>query len=68
MTNQADFLDRAAECERSMERAADPVRKHVLKRLRDVWIDLASDGTAMSPERLKEETTELIKMQSDFVQ
>jgi hypothetical protein len=47
--------------------AADPVRKHVLKRLRDMWINLANDGMAMSPERLEEETTELIKMQSDFV-
>jgi hypothetical protein len=68
MTSQSDLLDRAAECERSMQLAADPVRRHVLKRLRDMWINLANDGMAMSPERLEEETTELIKMQSDFVQ
>jgi hypothetical protein len=71
MTSQADLLDRAAECERSMEVATDPVRRHVLRRLRDVWINLANDDNddmAMSPERLREETTELIKMQSDLVQ
>jgi hypothetical protein len=69
MTSRADLLDRAAQCERAMEVATDdPVRRHVLRRLRDVWINLANDDMGMSPQRLLEEMAELIKIQSTLVQ
>jgi hypothetical protein len=58
MSRQSKLFDRAAECERLMNLASDPVNKETLKELRDMWTALANDATSSSAQEMA--TTEII--------
>lgn len=51
MAEQIELLNRAAECERLIKLATDPVETGTLKQLHDLWIALASDSTMLSAKR-----------------
>ncbi len=46
--SQSKLFSRAAACNRLMNRTADPMKKQILQQLRDVWIALANEHSAMS--------------------
>ena len=64
MSRQLQLFARAAECECLMRVASDPVRRQNLKRLRDMWIVLASESRWLSRKALTEEIAAIDQIQS----
>ena len=60
MLSQSDIFQRAEECERACEAAADDQRKVMFELLRDMWIALANE-TPFLPARVLEEQVELVE-------
>ena len=59
MTGRAKLFDRAAECELLMDAAYDP-------EFRDMWIMLANESAAMSPDYVTKQIAELEKIAARF--
>ncbi len=51
-----DPWEKAADCERALQIAADPQQKMILKNLRDLWVALANESGFMSADQLAEES------------
>ena len=55
MSQQADLLGRAAQCESASQSATDPRRKQSLRLLRDLWVAIADESLSMSDAELARE-------------
>jgi hypothetical protein len=64
MTIQADLFERAAECERLMNLAADSRKQLALRLARDMWIALGNASVNMSHEILSKEIAVLEAIQA----
>ena len=64
MSRQAELFDKAADCERAMNVAADPGQKVTFKLLRDMWIALANESVSMSTPQLVNEIAAIEEIQS----
>jgi hypothetical protein len=60
LLSQADIFERAEQCERASQAAADSQRKVMLELLRDMWIALANE-TPFLPEAVIEEQVRIIE-------
>jgi hypothetical protein len=67
MPGQAELFRHAAECERLMDLASDPVTKRMLEKMRDLWVALANEHKRMPAGQLIQKIDDLSKMQSDLV-
>ena len=54
--SQIDPWEKAADCERAIQAAADPQQKTILKNLRYLWIALANESECMSPDEFAHES------------
>ncbi len=66
MVSLADLFNKAAHCERLMERERDEVRNAAYRLLRDMWIALAHQRPLLSPEELAREVAAIEEIQSGF--
>jgi hypothetical protein len=66
MSSQFEMFECAAECERLMDAASDPLKKQTLEKLRDMWIALANEGVSVSPALLAMQLEQLGRVQSDL--
>jgi len=62
MSGQADLFDRAAECERLMDRASDPIKKETWKRFRNMWIALANESACVPADHLAQKVADIEKL------
>ena len=53
--SQIDPWEKAADCERAVQTAADPQQKKILKKLRYLWIALANESDCMSADEFARE-------------
>jgi hypothetical protein len=67
MSGRAELFRHAAECERLMDLAFDPVTKRMLEKMRDLWVALANEHKRMPAGQLIQKIEELSKMQADLV-
>ena len=63
MTDQTNLLERAAECERLMDLASNPISKNTLMQFREIWIGLANESVNMSADDLSKKVAAIEKMQ-----
>ena len=54
--SRIDPWEKAADCERAIQAAADPQQKTILKNLRYLWIALANDSECMSADEFAHES------------
>jgi hypothetical protein len=54
--SQIDPWEKAADCERAIQAAADPQQKTILKNLRYLWIALANESECMSADEFAHES------------
>jgi hypothetical protein len=64
MSRQAELFDKAANCERAMNMAADPWQQVTFKLLRDMWIALANESLSMTMPQLAAEIAAIEEIQS----
>ncbi len=64
MPTLSELYDRAAECERLMQLAADPGKRMAFKLLRDLWIALANESAHFDCVRLSEEIAAIMRLQA----
>jgi hypothetical protein len=67
MTRQADLFNRAADCQRAIEFAANPQQQIAFKLLRDMWTALANECLAMRHDQLAREIAAIEELQSNVV-
>ena len=54
--SEIDPWEKAADCERAIQAAADPQQKTILKNLRYLWIALANESECMSADEFARES------------
>jgi hypothetical protein len=54
--SRIDPWEKAADCERAIQAAADPQQKTILKNLRYLWIALANESDCMSADEFARES------------
>jgi hypothetical protein len=54
--SQIDPWEKAADCERAVQAAADPQQKKIFKNLRYLWIALANESDCMSADEFARES------------
>ncbi len=62
MIGQADLFDRAAECERLIAAASDPIKKETWKRFRDMWIALANESACSPADHMAQKVADIEKL------
>jgi hypothetical protein len=63
MPDQSEFFDRAAECERLMNVAADSIMRETFKQLRDMWIALANESATIPADDVTRKIVDIEKLQ-----
>ena len=61
---QADLFDRAAECEMASHNAMNAQQRLALRRVRELWADLANRSPGMTDAQVSEEIAAIEKRQA----
>jgi len=61
-----DPWEKAADCERALDAAADPDRHAMLERVRDLWIALGNEQSLMTDEELAEGVQAINRMHVEW--
>ena len=61
-----DPFEKAADCERSLQKSQEPERRLVLSKLRDLWIEVGNQRGAMTDEELASDIERLGHIQSEL--
>jgi hypothetical protein len=64
MSRQAELLQRAADCQRAIDKALDPREAIALGILRDMWTALARESSGLSRSSLAMEIAAIEELQS----
>jgi len=62
-----DPWEKAADCERALDAAADPDRHAMLERVRDLWIALGNEQSLMTDEELAEGVQAINRMHVEWI-
>ncbi len=60
-------LDKAADCERSLQTAQDLGRRLGLSKLRDLWMAIGNEGSLMTDDDLANEIERLDRVQNELM-
>jgi hypothetical protein len=61
-----DPFEKAADCERALA-TADPRRRPILEKLRDLWIALGNERSLLTDEQLCREVEAISRIQADML-
>jgi hypothetical protein len=65
--NKPDLLAHAAECDRALHLATEPARRHMLERLRSVWLGLAHEQSLARDPEMQESIAALKRLQLEII-
>ncbi len=60
------LLERAAACDRGLKVLTSPERRAALKKLRELWVELAEESAAVVRDELTEEIWLLSRLQAEI--
>ena len=61
-----DPFEKAADCERSLQKSQEPERRFVLSKLRDLWIAVGNERSLMPDDELANDIERLGRLQSEL--
>jgi hypothetical protein len=67
MSRQAEIFDRAAECDRLMNRETDEVKRTALRLVKEMWIALANESVGMPSAVLTREIAAIDEIQNGLL-
>src|SRR5262245_21749037 len=66
LMSNIDPWEKAADCDRAIKSAADPVQRTLLANLRDLWIALGSHRELMSSDEMAQEAEAIGRLHADL--